>query len=107
MSEQLLLSRIARLEAELSIRTHLSLFPVIPEEWRKAQIRSAYSSGYEAGWRNQPHRPPYEREHMRSAWRTGFDAGKHESELAILNLQGNEADRAGAEKDEGTACLKR
>lgn len=87
MSEELLLARIARLEAELDVRTWLSLFPVPPVEFRKAQIRSAWTSGYESGWRNKANRAPYEREHMRSAWRTGFDAGKHESEMAILKAQ--------------------
>lgn len=83
----LLLARIRRLEAELEVRTVLHLFPQIPEAWRGAGRRSAYLSGYESGWRNRPNpAAPYEREHLRSAWRTGYDDGQKNAETCIHDI---------------------
>ena len=79
-------SRINRLEAELEVRSFLHIMAVPPPSFRRGGYRSAYQSGYESGWRNKPSRAPYDREHLRSAWRQGYDDGLHESERAIMQL---------------------
>jgi hypothetical protein len=77
---------IRRLEAELEVRTELCLFPHIPESFRRGGYRSAYSSGYESGWRNKGGLPPYAREHLRRAYRQGFDDGHDQAEAAIRKV---------------------
>ena len=84
--DELLRARIARLEAELEIRSMLYVGVVPPDSFRRAGYRSAYQCGFESGWRNKPSRPPYDREHLRSAWRQGYDDGLHASELAIVRV---------------------
>lgn len=85
MSDELLRARIVRLEAELRVRTELHLFPPVPKEFcRGGGVRSAWASGYECAWRGKvPGRTPYEREHLRAAYETGYDAGAHAAETAI------------------------
>lgn len=86
MSADLLRARIIRLEAELEVRSFLHVTVVPSPEFRRAGYRSAYQSGYESGWRNKPSMAPYDREHLRSAWRQGYDDGLEASERAIIQI---------------------
>lgn len=86
MKGDLLRARIIRLEAELEVRSMLHILVVPPPTFRGGGYRSAYQSGYESGWRNRPSRAPYDREHLRSAWRQGYDDGLRESERAIIRV---------------------
>lgn len=44
----------------------------VPEEFCRNRTRSAYDSGYEAGWRGWPYGNGYSRPHFQSAYRHGY-----------------------------------
>jgi hypothetical protein len=82
----LLKSRIARLEAEVAVRT----VEHVPIEWeerttadKRPQRRSAFQSGYEAGYRGQALTEIYMAQWMQDSYERGWETGRRQSEERI------------------------
>lgn len=64
----------------------------VPEEFIRNRTRSAYDSGYEAGWRGWEYMNAYSRPHWQVAYRHGYSDAKtaiHEAANNLGDIDGN------------------
>ena len=70
---------VARLKAELSVRTFAPGFPSVPAQYRGHGLRQAFNSGFDTGWRAGEFTNPYTSLRHQRAYAAGFTEGSRQA----------------------------